>query len=354
MKSLFTLLLVILSQSLFSQSGSVFYMVNGIPPGASSIDIFVDFQVDNFPDNEALGSVFFSVEEIDEVNISSPIYTGTVLGFIEFVLEEGQSTFSETINLNPGITLTDELPTGRVYRIVAEGGVIQDINTFENLGVMSALPLYQKLDVGGNIFDSRINVSFIEKPKEVILNDNFIIKTEINTGTLPEFDFGEIRFQIHEVDEADVYTLEDVPNQTFISQSSAIVINSSGTVNHDFTLAAPSVLTNNLPSGRVYRVRVLNTGTTKTYPFPYKLTVSTTLTVDDFNTSSQKIAFYPNPAIDRIIIDTNIDTDSYRVYSLSGKMIKEEKAMGTLEVGDLTTGIYFLVTDSGTTKFIKK
>ncbi|WP_299440439.1 T9SS type A sorting domain-containing protein [uncultured Aquimarina sp.] len=354
MKPVFTLLFVILSQFIFSQNGSLFYMVDGIPSGASSIDVFIDALIDDFPDNEALGNVFFSIEEIDEVNISSPIYTGTVLGTFSFVLGEGQSTFTETIDLVSGVTLTDELPEGRVYRVVAEGGVIQDFNTFEDLGIMSAFPEYQKLDFGGNIFDSIINVSFVDKPKEVITNDNFIIKTEINTSTLPEFDFGEIRFQIHEVDEEDLYTLEDVPNQSFISQSSSIQINASGTITHDFTLAAPSVISSSLQSGRGYRVRVLNTGTIITYPFPYKLNVSTTLSVNDFNINPKKIIVYPNPAIQTITIDTNIVSDSYRVYNQSGKMVKEEKADGTLDVENLSPGIYFLVTDNGATKFVKK
>ncbi len=79
-----------------------------------------------------------------------------------------------------------------------------------------------------------------------------------------------------------------------------------------------------------------------------------TLSVSDFNDASINGLFGPNPAIDTIEISSNIITKTYKVVSLSGATIKEVTAKGSLDISDLTKGIYFLVTDTGIAKFVKQ
>ncbi|WP_442809378.1 T9SS type A sorting domain-containing protein [Tamlana sp. 2201CG12-4] len=50
----------------------------------------------------------------------------------------------------------------------------------------------------------------------------------------------------------------------------------------------------------------------------------------------------------------DLATDSYKVISILGNTVKEVKATGSLDVSDLSKGIYFLITDSGIAKFVKK
>ena len=40
--------------------------------------------------------------------------------------------------------------------------------------------------------------------------------------------------------------------------------------------------------------------------------------------------------------------------SISGALVKEVKATGSLDVSDLTPGVYLIITDQGTTRLLKK
>lgn len=66
------------------------------------------------------------------------------------------------------------------------------------------------------------------------------------------------------------------------------------------------------------------------------------------------IAFYPNPARDLVTFSDEIATKTYKVINLSGAIVKEVPATGTLNVSDLAKGIYIIATDSGTAKLIKE
>ncbi len=79
-----------------------------------------------------------------------------------------------------------------------------------------------------------------------------------------------------------------------------------------------------------------------------------TLSVSEVNNSSINGLFGPNPVIDTIEISSTIITKTYKVVSLSGALIKEVAAEGSLDVSDLTKGVYFLVTDAGVGKIIKQ
>ena len=53
-------------------------------------------------------------------------------------------------------------------------------------------------------------------------------------------------------------------------------------------------------------------------------------------------------------ISKEVITETYKVVNLLGSTVKEVNAIGKLDVSDLTTGIYILVTDAGVAKFVKK
>jgi len=78
------------------------------------------------------------------------------------------------------------------------------------------------------------------------------------------------------------------------------------------------------------------------------------LSVSQFSNKSINGYFYPNPANDVITISDKVETKTYDVVDLYGRTVISTKANGTLNVSNLTKGVYFLVTDSGTAKFMKK
>jgi hypothetical protein len=68
----------------------------------------------------------------------------------------------------------------------------------------------------------------------------------------------------------------------------------------------------------------------------------------------QTVSISPNPVSDVLNVNTNIVTESYRIYNLAGSLIKEAAATGSVSVSELSNGIYFLRTDAGTSQFVKK
>lgn len=72
-----------------------------------------------------------------------------------------------------------------------------------------------------------------------------------------------------------------------------------------------------------------------------------TLGVDDFS-SVRGVVLYPNPAKDILSIDLNLPFDTLRVYTHSGRFIKEvqinmvEVGSFNIEVGEFSSGIYLL------------
>ncbi|GEM_PF-5875128 len=66
-------------------------------------------------------------------------------------------------------------------------------------------------------------------------------------------------------------------------------------------------------------------------------------------------SFYPNPVNDVIHINNDVQVDSYKVFSITGALLKEiEGTSRTIDVSELKTGIYFLSAGDRVGKFIKE
>lgn len=82
------------------------------------------------------------------------------------------------------------------------------------------------------------------------------------------------------------------------------------------------------------------------------INVVATLSTDDF--SLVNVSVFPNPTTDKITIETKQDFNSVNIFDVTGKSVRTFKSKKTLNVSDLTKGIYFLKTDTGLLgKFIK-
>ncbi len=137
----------------------------------------------------------------------------------------------------------------------------------------------------------------------------------------------------------------------------------SGTGNGNLTIDSALLPSDMLLDGQSYvliatmSTRMIGATDNSTNAFPDSVTIPITITSSTLSTSdfSGNIndAFYPNPANEIITIDSSIETTTYSVADLSGTVIKTVKAEGTLDVSDLPSGIYFLITDSGVAKFEK-
>ncbi|WP_010181885.1 T9SS type A sorting domain-containing protein [Aquimarina agarilytica] len=137
----------------------------------------------------------------------------------------------------------------------------------------------------------------------------------------------------------------------------------SGTGSGDLAINGELLPSDMLPDGQSYiliatmSTRMIGVTDNSTNAFPDSVTIPITITNSTLSTSefSGNIngSFGPNPASDMITIDSNIQTETYSVADLSGATVKTVKAEGTLDVSDLPSGIYFLITDVGVAKFEK-
>ena len=77
------------------------------------------------------------------------------------------------------------------------------------------------------------------------------------------------------------------------------------------------------------------------------------LSIDEKNII--KLRVYPNPVGNTLHFSNTLDNNTITIYNPAGQKIKEHNAQKTIEVSDLTSGVYFIKTNKGeVSKFIKK
>ena len=79
---------------------------------------------------------------------------------------------------------------------------------------------------------------------------------------------------------------------------------------------------------------------------------------EDITQAVQQLSAYPNPCGDVLNISQNTTDARYFIYDLNGSLIQSGKASSSINVSNLTTGIYFFTlvdkTNTQTLKIIKK
>ncbi|MGY3795483.1 leucine-rich repeat domain-containing protein [Aquimarina sp. 433] len=153
----------------------------------------------------------------------------------------------------------------------------EEVCKLEDLGTM--------IITDGSCGDLRVSSEYSFTTTEVLTSSLLFVDIVVDAVIDPVFvdgdgpfdlDFGEIGFEIHEVNKEDVLIRDDVSDQVLITQSTTQqFVNVDGALNLSFELVSPSVPNANLEEGRTYRVRLFNTeiGTVKTYLPAYELTV---------------------------------------------------------------------------------
>ena len=78
----------------------------------------------------------------------------------------------------------------------------------------------------------------------------------------------------------------------------------------------------------------------------------------DIEQAVKELSAYPNPCGDMLNISKNTTDARYFIYDLNGSLIQSDKASSTINVSNLTTGVYFFTlvdkTSTQTLKLIKK
>ncbi|AXT50163.1 hypothetical protein D1818_04700 [Aquimarina sp. BL5] len=189
----------------------------------------------------------------------------------------------KTINLSNNM-ITDvpkELGALTILDVLDISGNLQlneipeEVCTLEDLGAI--------IISEGECGDLRVSSEYSYIESEVGVIALFFIDVTLDAVIDPIFiegdgpfdvDFGEIGFQIHEVNISDVLIREDTPDQVLVFESATQQF-INGTNNLSFELISPSVPNKDLAEGRTYRVRLFNTefSNVKTYLPAYELMV---------------------------------------------------------------------------------
>ncbi|WP_010523499.1 T9SS type A sorting domain-containing protein [Aquimarina agarivorans] len=90
----------------------------------------------------------------------------------------------------------------------------------------------------------------------------------------------------------------------------------------------------------------------KTFPSitPVPVTIVEANTLSNNNFSKDNIASAISQEPGKINISTNVETDTYKLYDLSGAVVVDKPADGSIDVSALPSGVYIIATDSGLAK----
>ncbi|WP_299251365.1 leucine-rich repeat domain-containing protein [uncultured Aquimarina sp.] len=277
-----------------------------IPEGFNSLEKLISLTITGSQGIQTFNSSIFEVSTLKKLDLSD-----NKIGFL--TREEG--IIPEEIGML--IQLTElNLQNNHINTISPKIGELinlKTINLSNNIiedvpSTLGALTILDVLDVSGNLqlneipeevclledlgamiisegecSDLRVSSEYNFIESEVGVSSLFFIDVVLDAVIDPIFiegdgpfdiDYGEIGFQVHEVNVVDVLKTEDVQSQILVFQSDTQQF-INGTNNLLYELISPSVPNTDLPEGRTYRVRLFNTelGNVKTYLPAYELMV---------------------------------------------------------------------------------
>jgi|GEM_PF-6359512 len=85
-----------------------------------------------------------------------------------------------------------------------------------------------------------------------------------------------------------------------------------------------------------------------------ELIIPNTLNTEEFLSNTSAIQLFPNPASNDIEISTKESIENIAVYSLSGRLLKEIPNSKTINVNDLSSGVYIIKIFSQNSTYTKK
>ena len=63
---------------------------------------------------------------------------------------------------------------------------------------------------------------------------------------------------------------------------------------------------------------------------------------------------YPNPFTDLLQVSSQVKVDSLKVYNIAGQLVKQNKNVNSINVSELSKGIYFLEVTAESSRNVKK
>ena len=157
------------------------------------------------------------------------------------------------------------------------------------------------------------------------------------TQNTPDNSKAAQRWKITPVLTGDMYGLENVATNYSVNNSAGGTANGTSLIEYDNNITAADK-------------RNQHWYIEKTEQIPTSLS--------QLNISQSKLKIYPNPAKDFIIINEeqlNINNEEVTIFDLTGKIVKKQRLNGkSIDISNLSSGLYFVKIGNYRGKFIKK
>lgn len=350
--------------ALFAQTKPhVYYKVNPLTVGANQITVDFDVlfpEIETEEDNSKIaGLIDFSLQIIDKKYADNPEEKGEEIAFFieSFRLDDPQNK-TAVLTLPENATLQNNLPNDKIYRLIHKYDSLLLLNP-ENADFEARVPVYAKNNIitfrNTNI-KNNLKVTYINFPEVVNKNSNFIIETKITNTDIKDCILPNVKIEVHIVDKKNLYAKNNLPSDKLVCESEGNTTVQAGTTNYYFKIKAPETPSAFLPEGKVYRLRLTNDALSncRVQHAPLELVVQENEEAKISNNTNSEVTVFPNPANDFLIIKTKKKSTSYKIYDISGELIKEQAILRKISITDLKPGIYLLETDFGVTRFTKK
>ncbi len=134
----------------------------------------------------------------------------------------------------------------------------------------------------------------------------------------------------------------------FYDQDSDANSGPSGTANEVYTYTIPV----GVADGDTFLELIFQVNTAAGTTFPANantaVTIDSTLSTNEINKDNISASISQSEGV--ITIGSDIVTETYELYDLSGTKVIDQKADGSINVSGLSSGVYILATDAGLTK----
>lgn len=348
---------------LFAQTEPyVYYNVNPVTVGANQITVDFDIlfpEIETEETSKIAGLIDFSLQIIDKKNADNPEEKGEEVAFFieSFRLDDPQYK-TAVLTLPENTTLQNELPEGKVYRLIHKYNSLLLLDP-EDADFEERVPVQAEKNIitfRNATIRNNLKVTYVNFPDVVNKNSNFIIETKITNTDIKDCILPNVKMEVHIVDKKNLYAKNNHPSDKLVCKSKGNTTVQAGTTNYYFKIKAPEIPSALLPEGKVYRLRLTNDtlSSCRVQHAPLELVVQEYEEAKISANSNSDVTVYPNPANDFLVITTKKKSKSYKIYDISGELVKKQAILKKISISDLKPGIYLLETDFGVTRFTKK
>lgn len=358
-----TLLIVICQFTLYGQNTTYLnYKVLPTSYNSNEIRVTYEMQLPELKETDTKmisGIIDFSLQIINKKEANNPEIKGEEIAFfIESINLKDTPNKTSSFTLPNNVSFSKTLPENMVYRLIHKYDSLLLLNP-DDSSYEKRIPINAQnniLLIDSSVKKPNLNITIVNKPTSVTRGMNYMLETDIINQNTASCLLPNIKLEVHLVNQENVLTANNTQNQRLISNSGLSTTVQSGISKYFFNLKVPEIPSDFLPEGKTYRVRLINDSISgcKTNLPPFELKVTKNNFEKKIYSENNEVSIFPSPVKDYLIVKTKKKSKNYKIYDISGELVKEQMVLRRISVSDLKPGIYLIETDYGVTRFTKE